>query len=441
MGASLAAVGTHLNDAALQAVRKELKKGLFFTVQLVSFVHRGVPKVCYVVWVPHAGGSFRGLFRIEDISDLYSRTCSTLSAQSEHAVVHSAVEEFLIEEHLSHQKLLSVVCNLTPNSWALYENETRSRVLELRCVVPAALTADNLMTWHPQRLERVLEFLEKLAILCSSDSYLSRVLSSFGVVLSNLPSRQSFLYWSFVGQALGVIMREHRQLARLISNGMDSTDQFRQAILGQLDDAGFLAHCHLLSVVAVPLGNAVKSISTASTLTDFLLPILNFLNWLIGELTTRGANVLQGICWEILFEGPGEVRELDDRRQLLPVLRQVALRHVESNAEVVHQEMQECLVQLYQDWCIKWEALLGSSLARIALVPYYRATTIQDLLEEMKNWAGFRLSGGDNLAENLDEVQGRLGPYEPVGAALSLGYLDVGTPLGLLCLMALLVNR
>ena len=300
VGAALATVGIAVADIALRKVRETVRAGMFFSVQLLSFVHQKTPKVCYILWVPTANGICRGLMRVEDLCDFYSRVPSSVGAATEAAIVAAAVEEFLVEERLSPQKLVSINCAVAPNTWSVYENETRAHELSLTCIVPATLSSDGLMDWPSERMEVVLEFLEQLAGLRSSQSYLNRVLSSYGVVFSNLPARQSFLYWSFVGQALVVVLREHRQLARHLASSCVPEDRVHRRVVERLGEAEFRAHCHFLATVAEPLGRAMSKISEAGTLTEFLIPVLELLRWMVNELSTRGVTI-DGLCWDILF--------------------------------------------------------------------------------------------------------------------------------------------
>ena len=382
-GAALATIGTVMNEAALVAVRQGIRSGMFFAIQLVGFVHQDVPKICYCIWMPHTTGCFRCIIRVEDLSDLYARAPAAIEEGTEENVITAAVEELLLEEQATPQKVLSVSCRMSPNSWSFYETESRAHVLELTCLVPTTLTNAGLTTWQPPRMGVVFKFLERLSVLCSSETYLGRVLSAFGVVFGNLPSRQSFLFWAFVGRALEVVLRDHQQLARLLANGCPDDDRHRLELVGQLEDAGFLAECRLLATFAVPLGRAVSEVAKAGTLSEFLVPILDFVNWMIGELTTRGNNVLHSLCWEILFEGPQEVRELDDRRLRLPLLRQVPLHHLNVEVGDLHQEMQDALQTLYDNWCLKWETLLSSSLARIVTLPFLRVGPVLQRATEL----------------------------------------------------------
>ena len=115
----------------------------------------------------------------------------------------------------------------------------------------------------------MLGTLEELSTLCISDSYLGRVLSAHGVHFANLPSLQSILYWPFVAQALTVIVKEHRNLARLIASGGTDGDDVRAALADLLEDSTFIASCQLVLCVAKPLGEALAGIAATQDLVGY----------------------------------------------------------------------------------------------------------------------------------------------------------------------------
>ena len=126
---------------------------------------------------------------------------------------------------------------------------------------------------------------------------------------------------------------------------------------------------------------------------------------------------------------------------MLPLLRSVSLHLIPATPEELHQEMRDCLGQLYQDRCLKWESLLSSTLTRFILMPYHRVEPLLQSAAAMQEWAGFRIAGGRSLLEELQALRGQLGLFEPVGIATSLGLLTTDSPLGLLCALARLVDR
>ena len=140
----------------------------------------------------------------------------------------------------------------------MYENPIgASRLVH---IVPSELDNTQLDGWTTPRFEAVFAVISDLATLCTTDSYLGRVLSIFGVLFANLPASQSASYWPFISEVLQVILKEYRSLARLIANGGTETDALRAGLMDVLDDSTFHASCQLLYAIVKPLGEAMAGL-------------------------------------------------------------------------------------------------------------------------------------------------------------------------------------
>ena len=339
VGSALFTVSEVLNAASLRTIRRSLKGGSKFSVQFLTFANDGDPWVITAIWVPLQGTCYRGLFRVEMLTELYSRVGKPITAALEEEVLEAALEELVIEEKLTVANLQVVTCQLGPSNWSVYEQ--KGPKVALKCIVPASLDNHGLTDWTPVRMSSVLETLEELSMLCITDSYLGRVLSAHGVHFANLPSLQSVLYWPFVAQALAVIVKEHRNLARLVSSGGTDRDDVRAALADLLEDSFFIASCQLVLCVAKPLGEALAGIASTQDLVGFLTPVLDFVNWLRHELTFKGPESVRGVCWERIFTAPGKVRELLRLRESLPCLRSLSLHRLDVSESKLFEEMQK----------------------------------------------------------------------------------------------------
>ena len=217
VGAAMFALANVLHAGCLKTIRRVIQGGTTFSVQFHYFVHHRKAFIATCIWIPNQRGCYRGIFRVERLEEMCSRIGRSLNAVAEREMVEAAIEELLVEERLPRERLLSVTCALAPNTFAVYENPIgSSRLVQ---IVPSELDNTQLDSWTTPRFEAVFAVISDLATLCTTDSYLGRVLSIFGVMFPNLPASQSAMYWPFISEVLQVILREYRSLARLIASG------------------------------------------------------------------------------------------------------------------------------------------------------------------------------------------------------------------------------
>ena len=438
VGSVLFTVSEVLNTASLRTVRRSLMGGAKFSIQFFTFTNDGDPWVITAIWVPCQGSCFRGIFRVELLTELYSRVGKPISAALEEEVLEAALEELVVEEKLAVSNLQVVTCQLGPNNWSVYEQ--KGPKVALKCIVPASLDNEGLTDWAPKRMGPVLRVLEELSLLCISDSYLGRVLSAHGVQFTNLPSIQSILYWPFVERALAVIIREHRNLAQLVASGGTDGDDARASLADLLEDSSFLASCRLVLCVAKPLGEALSAIAATQDLVGYLTPVLDFVNWLRHELTFKGPESVRGVCWERIFTAPGKVRELVRLRGALPCLRALSLHRLDVSESDLFEEMQKALIELYDCWCRKFEGVLTSPVCQILLLPLYRIPQLLPGLTELDEWAEAMLGATDSMLAALDKLLPALGVVKPLGVTLKEGLVLPATELGTALNMALVSN-
>ena len=122
-----------LNAACLRTVRRSLKGGAKFSVQFFTFTNDGDPWVITAIWVPCQGSCYRGLFRVELLTELYSRVGKPISAALEEEVLEAALEELVVEERLTLSNLQVVTCQLGPNNWSVYEQKGPEGCTQVHC--------------------------------------------------------------------------------------------------------------------------------------------------------------------------------------------------------------------------------------------------------------------------------------------------------------------
>ena len=308
--------------------------------------------------------------------------------------------------------------------------------MNLSCVIPPELKAGDLHDWLPERLFVVRRFLEDLACLSSTNLYLGRVISSFGCLLMNLPSRVSVLYWAHTARAVEIVIEQHREISQLLVSGQPELEGTRQKLVYQLGDAVFLEHCRLFVTLVKPLGRALEQMAEASDACQFLAPVLDLLNWLDRELSGVQGNRHAGVCWDKATELP-----VIDAHCGLECTRTLALFHLGVSKTELEAEVRDVLLGLRIAWAEKWRALLSSPVMQVLLIPVHPLHAISERTDAVNAWISEQRGRVVDVGGDLDSLAGRLGPQECLGVAWEKGELELASPLGTMCVVALLANR
>ena len=436
-GTSLYLVGTELQGIAKDIIRVCLADDCPFALQLTSFYHKDVPWVCLGIWIPMRPTCMRVLMKATQLSKLCTAGSTVISAETEIEIVRLVVRDFLNAEKLTAKRLVSVTCRLAPNSWSFYEQAENSTTLDLKCIIPPELNAEDLQDWFPSQLQCVRRFLEDLSCLATMDLYLGRMLSSFGCLFGNLPSRISILYWPFVARAVSAVVRSHGDLSRLLATGTRGPKLgLPKKLIDQLDSSGFLEACTFVENLVRPLGKALERIAEAEDTSDFLAPVIDFLNWLESELGQGRNSTYSGVCWEDPGAEPDSVPGL-----ALDCVRDVSWHRLDSDLPGVEAIAREALSKLRAAWIQKWNAVLNSAVMQVLLLPNFQVGVLLEHVENLNAWISRRRGRDIDLSVTLESLAQEIGSRECLGIAWEKCILDLPGPLGTMCAVALVANR